>query len=53
MAGGLISKAIARRMGLSPYTVDMHIAEAKRKLGARTRSEAVSLAVAQCEILST
>jgi DNA-binding CsgD family transcriptional regulator len=45
VASGLISKAIARRMGLSPYTVDMHIGQAMRKLGARTRSEAASLAV--------
>lgn len=43
VASGLISKAIARRMGLSPYTVDMHIGQAMRKLGARTRSEAASL----------
>jgi DNA-binding CsgD family transcriptional regulator len=50
VAGGLVSKAIARRMGLSPYTVDMHIAQAMRKLGARTRSEAASLAFMQGRI---
>lgn len=50
VAGGLTSKAIARRIGLSPYTVDMHIAQAMRKLGARTRSEAAGLALMQGRI---
>jgi DNA-binding CsgD family transcriptional regulator len=45
VAGGLVTKAIGQRMGLSPRTVDVHIARAMRRLGARTRSEAASLAV--------
>ena len=50
VANGLVTKAIARRLRLSPRTVDMHIARAMRKLGARTRSEAASLAVLQGRI---
>jgi DNA-binding CsgD family transcriptional regulator len=47
VANGLVTKAIARRLNLSPYTVDVHIARAMKRLGARTRSEAASLAIRQ------
>ncbi|MDE2572106.1 MAG: response regulator transcription factor [bacterium] len=41
---GLASKQIARRLGRSPQTVDKHLSNALRKLGCRSRSEAVALA---------
>jgi DNA-binding CsgD family transcriptional regulator len=37
------SKEIARRLGISPHTVDQRIQFAKDKLGARSRSEAAVL----------
>ena len=46
-AQGLRPDRIADRMGLSKRTVDMHAANARRKLGARTIAEAVALAVRQ------
>lgn len=45
VAKGLGDKEIARRLGLSPRTVEMHVAGAIRALGARNRSEAVHRAV--------
>jgi len=42
---GMSSKQIARRLGLSPRTVDLHVARAIRRLGARNRAEAVSRAL--------
>jgi DNA-binding CsgD family transcriptional regulator len=50
VANGLVTKAIARRLSLSPRTVEMHVAGAMKKLGARTRAEAASLAVLQGRI---
>lgn len=44
------SKEIARRLSISPHTVDQRIQFAKEKLGARTRSEA---AVAYRRLLET
>ncbi|MEH6663220.1 MAG: LuxR C-terminal-related transcriptional regulator [Brevundimonas sp.] len=44
-AQGLRPDRIADRMGLSKRTVDMHAANARRKLGARTIAEAVAVAV--------
>lgn len=41
-AQGLRPDRIAERMGLSKRTVDMHAANARRKLGARTLAEAVA-----------
>lgn len=44
VARGLADKEIARVLGLSPRTVEMHVARALEALGARNRSEAVSRA---------
>lgn len=44
-AQGLRPDRIADRMGLSKRTVDMHAANARRKLGARTLAEAVAKSV--------
>jgi len=41
---GLTNKAIARRLDISPHTVKFHIESLFRKLGARTRTEAVAKA---------
>ncbi|HVA36172.1 MAG TPA: LuxR C-terminal-related transcriptional regulator [Candidatus Dormibacteraeota bacterium] len=44
VGAGLASKQIAARLGRSPQTVDKHLSNALRKLGCRSRSEAVALA---------
>ncbi len=41
LAGGLITTAIARRLGISPRTVGKHLEQAYRKLGANDRVSAV------------
>ncbi len=41
VAGGLITAAIARRLGISPRTVGKHLEQAYRKLGANDRVSAV------------
>lgn len=41
---GLTNKAIARRLNISLHTVKFHVESLFRKLGARTRSEAVAKA---------
>ncbi|WP_312573104.1 helix-turn-helix transcriptional regulator [Brevundimonas sp.] len=41
-AEGLTSPDIAQRLGLSPRTVDEHLAGACRALGVRTRIQAVA-----------
>jgi DNA-binding CsgD family transcriptional regulator len=41
IADGLTNKAIARRLGISLHTVKFHLESVFRKLGARTRTEAV------------
>ena len=45
VAGGGTDKAIARELGLSPRTVEMHVARALAALGVRTRAEAVAAAL--------
>jgi len=41
MADGVTNKAIARRLGISFYTVKFHVAAILEKLDADTRTEAV------------
>ncbi len=41
---GLTVSGVAKRMGISPRTVETHLAKLYRKLGARTRVQAVSRA---------
>lgn len=45
LAEGLTGEAIARRLYLSPETVRTHVRNATAKLGAKTRVQAVALAV--------
>lgn len=45
LARGLRSEAIAHELGVKRVTIDLHIANAKRKMGASTREHAVALAV--------
>jgi DNA-binding NarL/FixJ family response regulator len=42
IAHGLSNKAIARRLDISLHTVKFHIESLLRKLGARSRAEAVA-----------
>ncbi|HET7492380.1 MAG TPA: response regulator transcription factor [Bradyrhizobium sp.] len=44
LAGGMTNKAIARRLDISLHTVKFHVESLFRKLGARTRTEAVAKA---------
>jgi len=44
-AAGKSSPEIARLLGLSPRTVDDYISDACRRLGVRTRVQAVAVAV--------
>ena len=45
IAEGLTNKEIARRLDISLHTVKFHIESVFRKLGARTRTEAVTKAI--------
>lgn len=45
LARGLRNDRIAERLGLSASTVEMHLARARRKLGARTREQALARAI--------
>jgi DNA-binding NarL/FixJ family response regulator len=45
MAHGLTNKMIARDLDISPHTVKFHVESLLRKLGVRTRTEAVGRAV--------
>ena len=47
LATGRTNKEIARRLFLSPRTVDVHVSNVLAKLGASNRTEAVSLATRQ------
>ncbi|HXQ09311.1 MAG TPA: response regulator transcription factor [Bradyrhizobium sp.] len=44
LAEGMPNKAIARRLNISLHTVKFHVESLFRKLGARTRTEAVAKA---------
>jgi len=44
IADGLRVKAIAAELGIQPVTVELHLANARKKLGAATREHAVALA---------
>ena len=45
MAEGMSNRRIAARLGISGYTVKFHVASVLGKLGAATRTEAVTLGV--------
>lgn len=45
MADGLKTEEIAQRLVLSPQTVETHVRNLKRKLGARTRVHALAIAL--------
>ena len=45
LAGGATDGQIAARLSLSPATVQTHVRNAKARLGARTRAQAVALAL--------
>ncbi len=47
LAEGETDSQIAARLSLSPATVQTHVRNAKAKLGARTRAQAVALALAR------
>jgi DNA-binding CsgD family transcriptional regulator len=44
---GLMNKQVARAMRISNETVAFHLKRAKARLGARTRAEAVAIAIRQ------
>jgi FixJ family two-component response regulator len=46
LLGGSTNKTIARNMGLSPRTVEVHRARLMERLGAKTLSELVVMATA-------
>ena len=46
LAGGADNNEIATSLGISPETVRNHTRNARRKLGARSRSHAIALAIA-------
>ena len=45
LAGGATDRQVAASLHLSPATVRTHVRNAKTKLGARTRAQAVALAL--------
>lgn len=50
LALGLTGTEVARELGISPETVRVHVRDAMRRLGARTRVQAIGLALASGEI---
>jgi len=50
LASGLQTARIAERMGLAIPTVEKHLAGARARLGARTREQALAIALARREI---
>jgi PAS domain S-box-containing protein len=51
LATGATDPQIAAQLGLSPATVQTHVRNAKAKLGARTRAQAVAMAIGR-ELIS-
>jgi two-component system, NarL family, response regulator YdfI len=51
LAGGLANKEIAAKLSISDHTVKFHVASILGKLGASTRTEAVTLAIRRGLIL--
>ncbi|MGB0920008.1 MAG: response regulator transcription factor [Alphaproteobacteria bacterium] len=47
VAAGKVGKQIAHELGITPGTVEDHIENARTKLGARNRAEAIVQAIAQ------
>lgn len=47
LARGLRQDALAAKLTLSVATVEMHIVNARKKLGAQTATQAVAIAVSQ------
>ena len=45
LASGLRTAEIAHRMGIEPVTVGLHLRGARKKLGARTREQALAIAL--------
>jgi DNA-binding NarL/FixJ family response regulator len=45
MADGLGNKEIAGHLGISDHTAKFHVAQVLAKLGAATRTEAVTIAI--------
>lgn len=45
LSKGLRHEQIAHRLGLKPVTVEFHLANARNKLGARTREQALAIAL--------
>ena len=52
LAGGRTDGQIADLLELSPATVQTHVRNAKAKLGARTRAQAVAIAI-QRELITS
>lgn len=51
LAEGLDNKAIARKLSIAVPTVAMHLTNARQKLGAATREQAVAIAF-RCGLLN-
>jgi DNA-binding CsgD family transcriptional regulator len=45
LAAGETNRQIARRLGLSPHTIERHVANLYRKIGARGRADATAYAL--------
>lgn len=45
LAKGLRTEAIADRLGIRPVTVTLHLSNARKRLGARTREQALAIAL--------
>ena len=48
LADGLTNREIAERLVLSVHTVERHVANAYRKIGAHNRAEATSFVIRVC-----